>query len=70
MTRLSDLIERLRGGRRPPTGPLTASEQTAAEQTAAEQTAAEQTAGEESGRESQATNDEGAAHEEEEKLTP
>ena len=65
MTRLSDLIGRLRGGRRPPTGPLTASEQTAAEQTAAEQTA-----GEESGRESQATNDEGAAHEEEEKLTP
>jgi hypothetical protein len=60
MTRLSDFIERLSGGRRPPTGPLTASEQTAAEETAAE----------ESSRESQATNNEGAADEEEEKLTP
>ena len=60
MNRLSVLIERLRGGRRPPTGPLTASEQTAAEETAAE----------ESSRESQATNNEGAADEEEEKLTP
>ena len=60
MNRLSVLIERLRGGRRPPTGPLTTSEQTAAEETAAK----------ESGRESQARDDEGAAHNEEEKLTP
>jgi hypothetical protein len=60
MNRLSVLIERLRGGRRPPTGPLTASEQTAAEQTAAE----------ESRRESQATDHEATAHEQEEKLTP
>jgi hypothetical protein len=60
MKRLSVLIERLRGGPRPPTGPLTTSEQTAADQTAAE----------ESRRESQATGHDGAAHEQEEKLTP
>ena len=60
MKRLSVLISRLRGGRRPPTGPLTAAEQTAAEQTAAE----------ESRRESQATDHEAAAHDQEEKLTP
>jgi hypothetical protein len=57
MNRLSVFFERLRGGRRPPAGPLTASEQIAADQTAAE----------ESGRESEATD---AAHEPEEKLTP
>jgi hypothetical protein len=60
MKRLSVLIERLRGGRRPPSGPLTTSEQTAAEQTAAD----------ESRREFQATDYEGAAYEQEEKLTP
>lgn len=60
MTRLSVLIERLRGGRRPPTGPLTTEEQTAAEQTAAE----------ESRREAQAKKDNGAPDEKEEKLTP
>jgi hypothetical protein len=65
MNRLSVLIERLRGGRRPPTGPLTAAEQTAAEQGSAEQAAAER-----SGRESQATDPKGTGHEPEEKLTP
>jgi hypothetical protein len=59
MKRLSVLIERLRGGRRPPAGPLTAAEQTAAEQTAAED-----------GRESHVKDDEGAQHEQGEKLTP
>ena len=49
------LIERLRGGRRPPTGPLTTSEQAAAEQTAAE----------ESRRGSQAMDREATAHEQE-----
>jgi hypothetical protein len=56
MNRLSVLIERLRGGRRPPTGPLTTSEQIAAEQTAVE----------ESRRESQAMDRGATAHEEEE----
>jgi hypothetical protein len=60
MNRLSNFMARLRGGRRPPTGPLTASEQTAADQTAAE----------ESRRESEAAGHDGAAHEQEEKLTP
>jgi hypothetical protein len=57
MKRLSSLFERLRGGRRPPTGPLTASEQIASEQIAADQTAAE-----ESRQQSQPTDPEGAAH--------
>jgi hypothetical protein len=56
VNRLSVLIDRLRGGRRPPTGPLTTSEQAAAEQTAAE----------ESRRESQAMDREATAHEQEE----
>jgi hypothetical protein len=60
MKRLSRFLERLRGGRRPPAGPLTASEQIAADQTAAE----------ESRRHSLATDQEAAAHEQEEKLTP
>jgi hypothetical protein len=60
MKRLSSFIERLRGGRRPPTGPLTASEQTAANQAAAE----------EPPRESQEAGPEGAANEEGEKPTP
>ena len=59
MNRLSALIERLRGRPRPPTGPLTASEQAAAEQTAAE----------ESRQESQATGHPGAADEQDDKLT-
>jgi hypothetical protein len=33
---LSTLVERLRGGRRPPTGPLTKAEQTTADEVAAE----------------------------------
>jgi hypothetical protein len=32
MKRMRVLLERLRGGRRPPTGPLTTSEETAAEE--------------------------------------
>jgi hypothetical protein len=54
------LIERLRGGRRPPTGPLTASEQAAANQIAAEK----------SDRESQATDHDSVADEQDEKPTP
>jgi hypothetical protein len=60
MKRLSGVLERLRGGRRPPTGPLTASEQIVADKVAAE----------ESRRQSHPTGPEGAAHEPEEKLTP
>jgi hypothetical protein len=61
MNRLSVLIERLRGGgRRPPTGPLTAAEQNTAEQVAAEQ----------SRQAPQAEDDEGAEDEQDEKLTP
>jgi hypothetical protein len=37
MKRLSALVEWLRGSRRPPTGPLTATEQTAPEQTAVQE---------------------------------
>jgi hypothetical protein len=60
MKGLSGLFARLRGGRRPPVGPLTASEQIVADQVAAE----------ESRRQPRATDDEGAADEHDEKLTP
>ena len=36
MSRLSTFVERLRGGHRPPTGPLTTAEQTTADEAAAD----------------------------------